>query len=225
MIGRIGVCFLALIAVSCAMTSSHGPSPSGGIRYVALGDSYTIGTSAGIEDRFPNQLVQKLDGKVALDLVANLGVNGYTSADLIDEELPHVHTLQPGFVTVLIGVNDVVQGVDAQTYTTNVGEILDTLVDQLTPGRIVVVSVPDYTRTPYGSAFGDPAQQQAEIANFNSIMRSAVESRGIAFVDISPVAGRVGTETGLLADDGLHPNGNQYGQWADLIAPVVEELF
>ena len=87
------------------------------------------------------------------------------------------------------------------------------------------MSVPDYTLTRYGSSFGDPAQQRAEIANFNSIMRSAAESRGIAFVDISPIADSVGTQSGLLADDGLHPSGNQYRQWVDLIAPVVEELF
>ena len=30
------------------------------LRYVALGDSYTIGTSVGEEDRWPNQLVRRL---------------------------------------------------------------------------------------------------------------------------------------------------------------------
>ena len=79
---------------------------------MALGDSYTIGTSVEAAERFPEQLVGALgSAEPTLDLVANLGVNGYTSADLIREELPALDELQPEFATVLIGVNDVVQGV------------------------------------------------------------------------------------------------------------------
>jgi lysophospholipase L1-like esterase len=216
---------LSILALGCAMTSAPTPPPAAGVRYVALGDSYTIGTSAGFEERFPNQLVEWLRGKVQLELVANLGVNGYTSQDLIDSELPDLAGLRPDFVSVLIGVNDVVRGVRSDNYRANVDVILDDLLDRLPANRIVVVSVPDYTRTSYGAAFGDAAQQRAEIANFNEIMRGAAQRRQIAFVDIAAVADRVGTEPGLVADDGLHPSGRQYAGWVDLIAPVVEGLF
>lgn len=224
------MCLLLVAVMGCAFEprqSATVPTPSAAtaIRYVALGDSYTIGTSVGFEERFPNQLVARLAGRVDLELVANLGVNGYSSSDLIDDELPRLDALEPEFVTVLIGVNDVVRGISADSYTANVGEILDTLLDRLPANRIVVVSVPDYTRTSYGSAFGDPAQQRAEIANFNAIMRGAAESKGIAFVDISAVADRVAADTSMVADDGLHPSGTQYRGWVDLIVPVVEELF
>lgn len=219
------VLLLVLVAAGCSVSASPSPNIAAGIRYVALGDSYTIGTSVGLEERFPNLLVDRLMGRVELRLVANLGVNGYSSQDLIDFELPALDDLRPEFVTVLIGVNDVVRGVSADMYRANVYAILDDLLERLPAKRIVVVSVPDYTRTRYGSSFGDPAQQRAEIANFNSIMQSAAESRGIVFVDISPVADRVGTDTGLVADDGLHPSGTQYGGWVELMAPAVEESF
>ena len=99
------------------------------MRYVALGDSYTIGTSVPPSERWPDQLVAALDGAhPTLDLVANLGVNGYTSADLIRDELPALDDLRPGFVTLLIGVNDVVQGVAPAAYEKNVIAILDALV-------------------------------------------------------------------------------------------------
>jgi lysophospholipase L1-like esterase len=74
--------------------------------YVALGDSYTIGTAVSVSDRFPDRLVLAVP---RLELVANLGVNGYTSADLVRDELPRFDALDAGFVSVLIGVNDVVQ--------------------------------------------------------------------------------------------------------------------
>lgn len=205
------------------MSPTHSPSPSAGLlRYVALGDSYTIGTSVEEADRFPNQLTGR---SVGLELVANLGVNGYSSAQLIDRELSQLDALDPDFVTVLIGVNDVVRGVPADTYRANMNVILDFLLERLPASRIVVVSTPDYTRTPQGAAFGDPAQQRAEIANFNTIARELAESRGIAFVDISRVADQADRDSSLVAVDGLHPSGKQYSAWVTLIAPVVEDLF
>jgi len=51
--------------------------------------------------------LRQLSSAATLDLVANLAVNGYTSADLIRAELPAVAGLDPEFATVLIGVNDV----------------------------------------------------------------------------------------------------------------------
>lgn len=207
------------------MTPTPSPTPAAGsIRYVALGDSYTIGTSVDESERWPNQLVDRLAGSVELVLVANLGVNGYTSAQLIDRELPAFDALDQDFVTVLIGVNDVVRGVPADTYRANMNEIFDFLLERLPATRILVVSTPDYTRTPQGAAFGDPAQQRAEIAAFNGIARELASGRGIAFVDISSVADQADRDPSLVAGDGLHPSAAQYSRWVDFVAPVVVEL-
>lgn len=216
---------VAFIATACSMSPTPSPSAAPGtIRYVALGDSYTIGTSVDESERWPNQLVDELAGSVGLELVSNLGINGYTSAQLIDQELPQLDALDPDFVTVLIGVNDVVRRVPADAYRANMSKIFDFLLERLPANRILVVSTPDYTRTPQGAAFGDPVQQRAEIAAFNAIERELAEARGIAFVDISGVADRADVEPDLVADDGLHPSGTQYARWVDLIAPVAESL-
>ena len=94
------------------------------MRYVALGDSYTIGTSVAANESWPSQLVARLP---ELELVANLAVNGYTSTDLITDELPQLDRLQPELVSVLIGVNDVVRGVPDHEYAGNVVVILEEL--------------------------------------------------------------------------------------------------
>ena len=194
------------------------------LRYVALGDSYTIGTSVAEAERWPNQLAGRLSGAL-LELVANLGVNGYTSDDLIKRELPALAGYKPDFVTVLIGVNDVVRRVPRAQYGANVDLILDRLLAQVPANRILVVSTPDYTLTPAGADYGNPEQQSAAIADFNEVERAAAASRGIAFVDISTVARRVRGDSSLVAYDGLHPSGKQYAGWVELVAPVVEELF
>ena len=131
------------------------------LRYVALGDSYTIGTATrSPAERWPDQLVARLGSAPrALELVANLGVNGFTSRDVIEVQLPELPALGLGFVTVLVGVNDVVQGVPEGTYRENVSIILDELLRRLPPARILVVTTPDYTVTPRGGDYGDPAQQ------------------------------------------------------------------
>jgi lysophospholipase L1-like esterase len=193
------------------------------IRYVALGDSYTIGTGVSERERWPNQLVARLSGSVELELTANLGVSGYTSGDLIDYELPRVAALRPNFVTALIGVNDVVQRVPESTYHRNVAAILDTLLSNVAPEHIVVVSTPDYTRTPHGADFGDPIRQRAQTANFNDVMAKAAAARAIRYVDIGPIADQAATDRSLVARDGLHPSGVQYSRWVDLIAPVVSK--
>ena len=197
----------------------------GALRYVALGDSYTIGTSVDVAERFPDQLVAALGTEApTLRLVANLGVNGYTSADVVREELPALEDLDPEFVTLLIGVNDVVQGVPIDTYEGNVTTILDALLPRLPAERIVTVAIPDYTVTPAGADYGDPARQHDAIVANNAVMERLASERGIAHVDIFDLSLRVADDRTLVADDGLHPSGAQYGLWVERILPVVKGL-
>jgi lysophospholipase L1-like esterase len=199
------------------------------LRYVALGDSYTIGTATRSPDeRWPDQLIARLarspSPSTHLQLVANLGVNGFTSRDLIEVELPQLDSLRPEFATVLIGVNDVVQGVPEATYRENVSAILDELLGRLPPTRLVVVTTPDYTVTPRGGDYGDPAGQAGAIRRFNSAISEHSAQRGIAVIDIHAISIEAANDPTLVADDGLHPSGVQYGRWVDRIAPIVTEL-
>lgn len=192
------------------------------MNYVALGDSYTIGTSVSPAESWPSQLVARLP---ELRLVGNLGVNGYTSADLIVEELPQLAPLQPEFVTLLIGVNDVVQGVSEASYQANVELIVDALVTSPGADRVLCVATPDYTVTPQGAAFGSSEAQRAGIVRFNEILGATCRARGVRFVaDIFEVSQGAATDPSLVAIDGLHPSGAQYRRWVDALAPVVQEL-
>jgi acyl-CoA thioesterase I len=218
---------LSLAQVGCGVSDGArgAPGEPSGLRYVALGDSYTIGTSVETRERFPDQLVAALGSAApGLDLVANLGVNGYTSADLIREELPAMADLAPEFVTVLIGVNDVVQGVPLETYEANVVAILDALLARLPADRVVTVSIPDYTVTPAGADYGDPRQQHDAIVANNAAMQRLAGERGIAYVDIFDISLHAAEDRSLVADDGLHPSGAQYGLWVGRIRRVAEEL-
>jgi acyl-CoA thioesterase-1 len=210
------------------VTSSE-VKPSRPLRYVALGDSYTIGTALDrASDRWPDRLIVGLAGADAagpsLELVANLGVNGFTSRDVIEVELPRLAELRPEFASLLVGVNDVVQGVPPTTYRANVAWILDDLLQSVPANRIVTVATPDYTVTPQGARYGDPVVQAAAIRATNATLRALATERGIAFVDIHDLSLRAAADRSLVAGDGLHPSGVQYALWVERIEPVVRGL-
>ena len=189
---------------------------------MALGDSYTIGTSVTEPESWPSQLAARVP---RLELVANLGVNGYTSHDLIEDELSVLAGLRPNFVTVLIGVNDVVQGLSEDAYRLNVAEILDTVLESVAADQALCVATPDYTVTPQGAAFGAPQQQREAVMRVNALLREACAGRGIRFVpEIFEISARAAADLSLVAADGLHPSGAQYALWVNAISPVVEEL-
>jgi lysophospholipase L1-like esterase len=193
---------------------------------VALGDSYTIGTATRRPaERWPDQLVAALGSEPpTLELVANLGVNGFTSADVIRDELPALEGLGPEFASLLVGVNDVVQGVPLEAFGANVERILDTLLGRLEPNRIVTVSTPDYTVNPAGADYGDPALQSAGIRDVNAVLSDHAAARGIAFVDIHDLSLGAAQDRSLVAEDGLHPSAAQYALWVERIAPAVAGL-
>jgi acyl-CoA thioesterase I len=191
------------------------------VRYVALGDSYTIGTGVRPPDRWPDRLCAALGDDPGLELVANLGVNGYTSADLIRRELPAFEALAPQLASVLIGVNDVVQGIPTAMYEANVVVILDTLLDRLPADRLFAVAIPDYTVTPTGAEFGDPRRRHDSIVAANLVMAHQVAIRGVGWVDIFDLSRRAADDRTLVAGDGLHPSGAQYALWVERIAPIM----
>lgn len=221
----ITLLLLAATCIGCERGGASDRSVAGEeerVRYVALGDSYSIGTSVAEDERWPDQLVAR---NPQLELVANLGVNGYTSSDLIDRELPALDGLDAEMVSVLIGVNDVVQGVPDGVYAGNVAVILDRLLELMPAERILCVATPDYTRTPRGADYGDPEARSDAIVRFNAILREACEGRGAAFVpETFDVSLEASDDPALVASDGLHPSGEQYRRWVEVIEPVVRGL-
>jgi lysophospholipase L1-like esterase len=206
-----------------SLSSPAGPS----LRYVALGDSYTIGTSVGEEARWPDQLVARLAADppaLTLDLVANLAIDGSTAGAVERTQVPALEAGPvPGFVSLLVGVNDVVQGVDPATYRGHVESILGRLLALLPAHRILCVETPDYTVTAMGGAFGDPAAQRAGIVRNNAILQAACGVRFVA--GILAISAEAELRPELVAADGLHPSGEQYRRWVtERIEPAAREL-
>ena len=200
------------------------------IRYVALGDSYTIGT--GLDDEshnFPSLLARKLRENSGIEVaLVNLGVNGYTTTDLIREELPVARGLRPELVSILVGANDLVQGSDEATYRTRLRAIYDALGSMgLPPGRVLALSIPDFSGLPGAAPFGPARELRSRIDAFNRVAQSEAASRGFRYVDITAISREAGDTAGWLAADELHPGPAQHRAIADqlwtFLGPVIKD--
>ena len=192
------------------------------MRYLALGDSFTIGTGTTPDRSFPAVLVLAWwEAGIECDL-RNPAVNGYATDDLIREELPLVEAFAPDLVTVLIGANDIVAalreggGVTAAAedgYRRQMRRIFDRIVAGAPTARVFALPQPDWSLTPAGASFGDPAGLARSIERFNDIAREEAERAGGRYIDIFPLM-REQMRTGMTAPDGLHPSAAAYWQWA-----------
>jgi len=190
------------------------------IRYVALGDSYTIGTGASSSAHsWPSIIAARLAEQTGKQVeLINPAINGYTTKDLIDDELPQVRRLRPDLVTILIGVNDLVRERTPADY----GALLEMIYDEVarekaSAGRVFAVSIPNWSVVPAAREYGDPEHIRELTDMFNDVAREKAAARGFGWVDITAASlSGLGTP-GWIASDGLHPGDPQYAAWAEVI--------
>jgi acyl-CoA thioesterase-1 len=222
--GIIGVVAVILLFVkrpdNMPVTASAN---SEGITYLPLGDSYTIGQSVAAADRWPNQLVERFKAKnQSIQIVDNPAVTGFTTQDLIDQELPLLQKYKPQFVTVQIGVNDYVQGVPTETFQKNLEYIISAVQTSVgRSGSVLLVTIPDYGKTPTGAQYGNPDDSHKAILAFNDLISQAGKAHNIPVADVFSASEGVSTDASLIAKDGLHPSGKQYKLWTDVIEQVM----
>lgn len=189
------------------------------IRYVSIGDSYTIGNGVKSEERWPNLLTDHLNEQgLHVELIANPSVSGYTVRDAINLELPIVEQAKPDFVTVLIGANDNFGGEDVVGgYESDLKELLDGIQGSLTKkDNLLLIAIPDYSRSPAGRSYGAGEDISRGIAEYNDVIKKEAKERGLKVVDIFPLSQTLTTDDYFISD-GLHPSAKGYQEWEKII--------
>lgn len=213
---------LLSLGIITFVLSMNKQQSTASIRYVAIGDSYSIGEGASERESWPRVLTEHLkqDG-IDIELVANPSVTGWTTQDVIDKELAVFDNADPTFATVQIGVNDWVRGVSEEAFTENLIIILDRMQAKLPdPENIVIVTIPDFSVTPNGKRYSSGRDISAGIASFNSILVQEAKKRNLEIVDVYPLTQQM--QGDLVAPDGLHPSAKEYALWEKEIYPVVK---
>jgi len=192
------------------------------LRYLALGDSYTIGESVAPAERWPARLVSQLRRQgIVIDEPRIVATTGWTT-DELSAGMDQAQLAPPyALVSLLIGVNDEYRERPAGGYRFAFAALLQRAIGLAgnTPHRVVVVSIPDWGITPFAQSDARGAARIAdELDVYNAIARDETQQAGTHWVDITSVSRR---HAALVADDGLHPSGAQYTLWVDAILPVV----
>jgi lysophospholipase L1-like esterase len=189
-----------------------------GLRYGVIGDSYSNGEGVGPQFAWPTLLAQRLK----LDLVVNPAMSGWTTQQAIDSELPQFKAAKPEVATLLIGVNDLVQGSPLPEIQGRFRDLLALMVGIVGgPERVVVVTVPDFSRKPAVARFGRPADVSKTLRTLNRTIRSEAARQHVAVADVFPASRR---PTGP-SPDGLHPSARELEAWTDAIEPVARRAW
>ncbi len=195
------------------------------MRFLALGDSYTIGESVHPAERWPAQLAAMLRVRgFNLGEPTIIATTGWTTDELsagIDRaDLQGAYEL----VSLLIGVNNQYRGRGLDEYRQQFVALLQraTAFASGKPSRLLVLSIPDWGVTPF-AAGRDRAAVAAEIDAFNAVNREEAERLGTRYVDVTPFSRTTAADPTLIAADGLHPSGKMYAEWARLALSAAYE--
>ena len=193
------------------------------LRYLALGDSYTIGESVPLDKNFPHQTVTLLKKeKIEIDEPAIIAKTGWTT-DELQESISRTRLQVPfDFVTLLIGVNNQYRGRNADEYAKQFTELLQQAINFAgdNPKHVIVLSIPDWGATPFAEG-KDRNKIAKEIDAFNAINERIAKEYNAHYINITAFTREAATDKTLVADDGLHPSAKDYERWAEKVKEVM----
>jgi len=196
------------------------------IKIMALGDSYTIGQSVCETCRYPEQLKTSLaaiypETSFSLNIIARTGWTTSNLISAVNEQNPQSNY---DLVTLLIGVNNQYQGINFSVYEKEFPELVTKAIT-LAKGdkkNVVVLSIPDYAFTPFGTMFGGTTKISTEISQYNTFAENYCKTNGVVFVSITEITQKGIENPGLVAGDGLHPSKEAYTLFVERILPKVK---
>jgi lysophospholipase L1-like esterase len=208
---------------------STGPhlNETGIYHYLALGDSYTIGASVASAESFPIQLKDRLEDGLKVEVNTEIiAVTGWRTDNLWDAINRGTLRSSYDLVTLLIGVNNQYQGKPFKIYTKEFPQLLERAIALAygNPKNVVVVSIPDYAYTPF-AAGRNTDKISKEINEYNAFAEATALQNGVPFVNITDITRNGLSNPALVAGDGLHPSGEAYKRFVDVIYPVVLPIF
>lgn len=192
------------------------------MRYLALGDSYTIGEGVPAPDQWPRQLVRLLAERgVEIRELLMIARTAWTTDELEDaiDAAPPTGTFD--LVTLMIGVNDQYRARWVSDFELFFNSVFKRALSFApSPARLLVISIPDWGASPYADG-QDRTRISREIEAFNACERARVLKARAQWVDVTAASLRMAEDRSLAVEDGLHPSGAMYREWAALVLPAT----
>lgn len=198
----------SIVAAAIAVLASSLLAMAEPYRIVGFGDSLMAGYGLEPGESFPEKLESALRAKGHDVVIVNAGVSGDTTSGglaRLDWSIPENAQL----VILELGANDMLRGVAPATVEKN----LDAMLEKLTRKDMAVLLAGMRAAPNLG-----PDYQAA----FDSIFPRLAQKHGVAlypfFLD------GVAADSGLLLDDGMHPNAQGVDRMVERVLPSVERI-
>ncbi|MDA8639717.1 SGNH/GDSL hydrolase family protein [Flavobacteriaceae bacterium] len=205
--------FFNLILILLVGCSSHEQKPPK--LYLALGDSYTIGESVELFERWPNQLVSELNkNSIVFEQAKIIAKTGWTTGELLnaieEQQIDESYDL----VSLMIGVNNQYRGLSIENFKEEFTVLLKKAItfSKKNETGVVVLSIPDWGVTPFASD-RDQNKIAEEIDHFNSVISQVCSNYKVSYIDVTEISRQVTSQPNLVAQDGLHPSSIMYSLW------------
>lgn len=173
--------------------------------YVALGDSFTAGTGCPPGARWADRVAQALRGIDAGLVYRNYAEKGATTTRLLEHQVPKALQLEPELLTVICGVNDVLESVrpDVPAAIARLAESFDRLREGMPGALLISATLPEQWRfLPLGAR--TKRRVGEGVGELNERIRELAAERDIPLLE---AAGHpeLGDRENFSAD-GLHPS-------------------
>lgn len=194
-------------------------------RILAVGDSYTAGEAIAESGSWPRLLEQAPPASLEPLTVTVIARTGWTAS----EARAGLAAAAPAgifdAVAVQVGVNDQYRGGTPEAFGGELRRLLDDAARFAgdDPARIVFLSIPDWSVTPF-AAGRDREAIARQIDAHNDVARRVAAAAGAAFADVTGVSRTAGSQPGLVAADGLHPAEAMYRHWLPVIRAALEDV-
>lgn len=222
--------FKIILTLACSVLSAQQLTIDSPIRILALGDSYTIGQNVPTSQRWPVQFKDSIVSRgYQVDTLSIIATTGWTTGNLLNAiDNQDLDKKNYNLVSVLIGVNNQYQGQNISFYDDHFSALLDSAIRYVNgdTDKVFVVSIPDYAYTPFGQSGGTQNAQNisTEIDQYNYINDSVASSYGIKYFNITPISRQGLNDPSLVANDGLHPSGEQYSLWVEQMMACIDDM-
>jgi len=207
-------------------TTSVVITPSGSQKkYLALGDSYTIGQSVAATERYPVQATISLRTMgINMADAEIIATTGWTTQDLWGAIKDKPVNPSYDMVTLLIGVNNQYQGRSLSEYKTQFTALLQRSIG-LAGGktdRVIVISIPDYSVTPF-ARYADREKIAQEIDSFNAANQQIAGDYRVKYLNVTEESRKAAFDNSLIAGDSLHFSGKEYTAWSSMLVPLMKQ--
>lgn len=225
---RHSIYIIAFLLITTFGTNMKAQTPENQktLRYLALGDSYTIGESVAESERWPVYLAARLASEgMSVESPKIIAKTGWRT-DQLQEAIESDPQARGDWdlVSLLIGVNNQYQGKTVESYEIEFNRLV-LMALKLAGGdakKIFIVSIPDYGKTPFGAS--KEAKIEKELKAYNKVNKAIAKKYNIQYFNITPISAKAKNDPELVADDTLHPSGKMYKAWVDMMFNKVLKM-